>query len=134
MSSQTQPQKVQVAFSITLSSMKDLSKNCFWLSRNKEVLDQESQSVDEAVASDSLSLPSRPDDGTVNVQPSARPWQLPRTRLGMNRPGSTCSHAASSDASSGKEKCGELGPLISFLFMALCSHSIKGQACSAVDI
>ena len=42
--------------------------------------------------------PSEP-DGMTNVQPSARPWQLPRIRRGMYRPASTSSQAA--DARSG---------------------------------
>src|SRR5262249_45892871 len=39
--------------------------------------------------------PSGPDE-TVNVQPSARPLQLPLMRRGMYRPVSTCSQAESS--------------------------------------
>jgi len=52
---------------------------------------------------------SDPDDGTVNVHPSARPWQLPRIRRGMNRPASTSLQAGKSGESPAVEKCGQSG-------------------------
>ena len=56
MSSQTHPQKVQVAFFTTVSSIAAPLYRLIW--------------------------PSEP-DGRMNVQPSSRPWQLPRMRRGM---------------------------------------------------
>ena len=53
---------------------------------------------------------SGPDDGTVNVQPRARPWQLPRTRRGMNLPGSiSVQGATGSVVDSTGAKCGPSG-------------------------
>lgn len=55
---------------------------------------------------------SEPDDGTVNVQPSARPTPLPRTRRGMKRPSEISVHAATSSSTSASVlKCGLSGPL-----------------------
>src|SRR5689334_5300404 len=77
--------------------------------------------------------PSEP-DGTVNVQPRARPRKLPRMRRGMYRPASTCSQAWPSASSASPVNCaavalltsisirGSSGPIVSLLF-----SSLRGQ-------
>jgi hypothetical protein len=45
----------------------------------------------------------------VNVQPRARPWQLPRIRRGMKRPASTSVQAGNSGESPAMEKCAPVG-------------------------
>lgn len=95
---------------------------------------------------DSGGSPSAPDGLVVNIQPNARPMQLPRTRRGMNRPGSTSCHGSTcrgadvcSAACAGREssKC---GPLSSW-GKSGCEDEVMGwmspshsQRFSAIDI
>src|SRR6185369_11900993 len=98
MSSQTQPQNVHVALSIIERVI--IGPRVAEYAKNQPIrMQSEFLRIQLLLSVSSHLLPSEPDGGTVNTQPRARPWKLPRTRRGIKRPASISVHAATSSES-----------------------------------